>query len=162
VYPKYGFKMQSYHYAEILSELIDKEILRTSSLSPLDGDGSDEKLQVSYHDPCYLGRYHGIYEQPRKILEGLHNTTLVEMKDSKDNALCCGGGGGQLWIESFGERPSHKRILQAAETGASVMATSCPYCVQNFEDAAKTKGVTNVKVMDVSELVANSLQSKKG
>jgi len=155
IYPKYGSKIQSYHYTEFLSELVDKDALKASTSA--DGDN----VEVTYHDPCYLGRYHGIYEQPRKILESIPHTNLVEMKESKSNALCCGGGGGQMWMETFGDRPSHKRVLDAAATGASIMATSCPYCVQNFEDAGKTKGVENLKVMDVSELVANSLTKRE-
>lgn len=167
VYPKYGNAIPSHHYTELLSELIDKDALKISSsasssssslVSKTPSGAIGGKLEVTYHDPCYLGRYHGIYEEPRKILESLPHTALVEMKDTKGNALCCGGGGGQMWMDSIGERQSHQRIMNAAESGASIMATSCPYCVQNFEDAAKTKSVRDVRVMDVAEMVEASLE----
>jgi Fe-S oxidoreductase len=152
VYPKYGKMVPAYHYTEFLSELIEKELLPIVS--------SENKLDVTYHDPCYLGRYHGIYEEPRKILESLPGAKMTEMAENKGNALCCGGGGGQMWMESIGERPSHQRVLQAVESGASVLATSCPYCVQNLEDAAKTKGLAALQVMDVAEIVANRIKVK--
>jgi Fe-S oxidoreductase len=114
---------------------------------------------VTYHDPCYLGRYHGVYEQPRKVLESIPGVRLVEMKASKANATCCGGGGGLMWTEFEGERPSRGRVAQAAETGASTLATSCPYCVLNFEDAARTEG-SGVKVADVAELLSAAMGGK--
>jgi Fe-S oxidoreductase len=75
------------------------------------------------------------------------------MDDNRANALCCGGGGGGMYVESEGERPSHRRVSQAEQTGASVMATACPFCVLNFEDATKTVG-SNVKIRDVAEILA--------
>jgi Fe-S oxidoreductase len=152
VYPKYGKMIPAYHYTELLSEFMEKDLLPMVS--------SDSKLNITYHDPCYLGRYHGIYEGPRKILESLPGASITEMADNKSNSLCCGGGGGQMWMESIGERPSHQRVLQAVDSGASILATSCPYCVQNFEDAAKTKGVQNLQVMDLAEIVARSIKVK--
>lgn len=150
VYPKYGEMIPVVHYTQVLADLIDK-----GSLKP-GGDGS-APTTVTYHDPCYLGRYHGIYEEPRKILESVKGVSLVEMKDNKGNTLCCGGGGGLMWTEFEGERPSRKRVTQASDSGASVMATSCPYCVLNFEDATKTEGIGGMKVMDVSEVLRRSL-----
>ena len=149
IYPRYGAGMlPALHYTEFLAELLDKGSL---SLGKLDGGAA-----ITYHDPCYLGRYHGIYEEPRKLLEGISGIKLSEMEDSKANALCCGGGGGGMWVDREGERPSMHRVKQAAETGASQMVTSCPYCVQNFEDSAKTVGVS-IGVMDVSEVIARAL-----
>ncbi len=148
VYPKYGAMPTALHYTEFLAGLLDK-----GSLSPgrLDGGAA-----VTYHDPCYLGRYHGVYEEPRKLLESVPGLELSEMGDSKANALCCGGGGGGMWVDQEGERPSMHRVKQAADTGASQMVTSCPYCIQNFEDSAKTAGVS-MGVMDVSEVIARAL-----
>ncbi len=152
VYPKYGKMIPAYHYTEILLDFVEKNQLPIVS--------SDNKLEVTYHDPCYLGRYHGLYEGPRKILEGLPGTKLTEMVDNKNNALCCGGGGGQMWMEAIGERVSHQRVQQAVDSGASILATSCPYCVQNFEDAVKTKGAEKMQVMDVAEIVAKAMKVK--
>jgi len=147
VYPKYGTIPPVLHYTEFLSGMLDKDQLK---LTPPDGT---ERTSVTYHDPCYLGRYGGVYEEPRKLLESIPGVKLSEMDDNRSNALCCGGGGGGMFVESEGERPSHKRVSQAADAGASVMATACPFCVVNFEDGVKTVGV-NIKVRDVAEIIA--------
>lgn len=152
VYPSYGETPPAMHYTELLADLLSRGILKTGEMQGNHG------LNITYHDPCYLGRYHGIYEAPRRILESVPGAALTEMKDSKANALCCGGGGGLMWTEFSGDRPSHQRVSQAAASGASVMATSCPYCIQNFEDGVKTKGIGNLKVMDVSEILAKALK----
>lgn len=151
VYPKYGAGMPTtLHYTEFLAGLLDRGSL---TLGRMDGDAA---AAVTYHDPCYLGRYQGIYEEPRKLLEGIPGVKLSEMDDTRANALCCGGGGGGMWVDHEGERPSMHRVKQAADTGASQMVTSCPYCIQNFEDSAKTAGVS-MGVMDVSEVIARAL-----
>ena len=146
VYPKYGNLPPVFHYTEFLSGLLEQDKLKLRPAG--DGDG-----QITYHDPCYLGRYGGVYEEPRKILENIPGAKLNEMDDNRANALCCGGGGGGMYVESEGERPSHKRVFQAEQTGASVMATACPFCVLNFEDATKTVGA-HVKIRDVAEILA--------
>jgi len=143
------------HYTEFLAGLLEKGSL---GMGRVDGDAT-----VTYHDPCYLGRYHGIYEEPRKLLDSIPGVKIAEIDDNKANALCCGGGGGRMWVESEGERPSMRRVKQAAETGASQMVTSCPYCIQNFEDSARTAGIS-LGIMDVSEVIAHALgiESKGG
>ena len=150
VYPKYGSLPPVYHYTEFLSKMLESDKLKLKRAG--NGDG----LAVTYHDPCYLGRYGGVYEEPRKILENVPGIKLSEMDDNKENALCCGGGGGGMYVESEGERPSHQRIGQAEQTGASVMATACPFCVLNFEDASKTVG-SSVKIRDVAEIIAGQV-----
>jgi Fe-S oxidoreductase len=156
IYPHYGKMPNVAHYTEILSQFIDHGEIKLNK----DHDGSN--VSVTYHDPCYLGRYYGIYEEPRKILESIPELDLIEMSDNKENALCCGGGGGQMWNENeAANRPSHERVSQAALTNSSVLATSCPYCIQNFEDAMKTKGL-KLDVRDVSELLNQSMKRKDG
>ena len=146
VYPKYGSLPPVFHYTEFLSDMLDH-----GQLKPKQADGG---MTVTYHDPCYLGRYSGVYEEPRKLLENVPGVKLAEMDDNRSNALCCGGGGGGMFVESDGTRPSHRRVSQAEASGASVMATACPFCVLNFEDGVKTVGA-NVKVMDVAEILAD-------
>ena len=146
VYPKYGSLPPVRHYTEFLSGLLEQGKLKLRHAD--DGDG-----RVTYHDPCYLGRYGGVYEEPRKILENIPGVKLTEMDENRANALCCGGGGGGMYVESEGERPSHRRVTQAEQSGASVMATACPFCVLNFEDATKTVG-SGVKGRDVAEILA--------
>ena len=146
VYPKYGSLPPVLHYTEFLSGLLDHDQLK------LGHDGTDG-LNVTYHDPCYLGRYGGVYEEPRKLLESIPGVKFNEMDDNRSNALCCGGGGGGMYVETEGARPSHRRVSQAEESGAGVMATACPFCVLNFEDAVKTVGA-KVKIRDVAEILA--------
>jgi Fe-S oxidoreductase len=146
VYAKYGKPLQALHYTQLLAELLDSGALKLEGERMSDGT-------VTYHDPCYLGRYHGIYEEPRKILESVPGLKLVEMKENKEAAICCGGGGGMMWTEFSGERPSRRRVTQASESGAAVLATSCPYCILNFEDALKTEGISTMKVADIAEVL---------
>ena len=148
VYPKYGSLPPVFHYTEFLSQLIDHDQVKPRPGN--DGEG----LTVTYHDPCYLGRNGGVYEEPRKVLESITGVKLNEMDDNRSNALCCGGGGGGMYVESEGERPSHKRVSQAEKSGASVMATACPFCVLNFEDGVKTVG-SSIKIRDVAEILAD-------
>ena len=150
IYPKYGATFRAVHYTELLAELLDSEKLKLRQ--PLEST-------VTYHDPCYLSRYHGIQEPPRKLLDSINGVKLLEMKNAKDNTLCCGGGGGRVFQEAGGERLSNVRLREAAETGAQILATSCPYCIQNFEDSVKTTG-KNLRVYDVAELVALSAQDR--
>lgn len=153
VYPKYGDIQPVFHYTEFLSHLLDLGLVK-----PRRAADGEEGLTVTYHDPCYLGRYNGVYEEPRKLLESIPGLRLKEMGDNRSSALCCGGGGGGMHVESKGERPSHRRVSQAEETGASIMATTCPYCVLVFEDGAKTVG-SNIKVKDVAEILAGLVGS---
>ncbi len=147
VYPRYGSIPPVFHYTEFLSGMLDKDLLKFSHR-----DGGDG-VKVTYHDPCYLGRYGGVYEEPRKLLESIPGAKLSEMDDNRSSALCCGGGGGGMYVESEGIRPSHRRVSQAAESGATVMATACPFCVLNFEDGVKTVGA-DIKIRDVAEIIA--------
>jgi Fe-S oxidoreductase len=149
VYPRYGQMPQVLHYTEFLANLLDKGTLKV--------DGLGTEVTMTYHDPCYLGRYQGVYEEPRKLLESIRGVKLTEMEDNKENALCCGGGGGMTWTEYEGERPSLRRVADAANTGASTMVTSCPRCIQHFEDGVKTKDL-NLDVMDVSEILAKAMK----
>ena len=150
VYPKYGSLPPVLHYTEFLSGLLDRDQLKLKSANG--GDG----LTVTYHDPCYLGRYGGVYEEPRKLLESIPGVKLTEMDENRSNALCCGGGGGGMFVESEGARPSHRRVSQAEESGAAIMATACPFCVLNFEDGVKTVGAS-IKVRDVAEILAGGV-----
>ncbi len=148
-YPKRGASFEVEHYTQLLSRLIDEDRLK------LRGDGS---LPVTYHDPCYLGRYNGVYEEPRKVLESIPGVRLTEMERTRADSLCCGGGGGRIFLETPPEeRFSTLRIAQAERTGAQVLCSACPYCVLNLEDSSKTVGTTGLAVRDVAEYVAEHL-----
>ncbi len=111
--------------------------------------------KITYHDPCYLGRHNEIYDEPREILKKISGLELNEMLDSRVDSLCCGGGGGRIWMETpKGERFSDLRLEQAMEVGAEVLVTSCPYCIANFEDSRLTLNVTeNLEVKDITEII---------
>ena len=152
-YPDLGGHYEVIHHTTLLQELIDtgKIILK---------EGGDFKgKRITYHDSCYLGRSNNIYEAPRKVLE-LLDAELVEMKRCKSNGLCCGAGGAQMFKEEENgtSRVNMERTVDALETGASVVASACPFCNTMMSDGVKTKEKENeVKVLDIAELVALSM-----
>jgi Fe-S oxidoreductase len=115
--------------------------------------------KVTYHDPCYLGRHNGIYDEPREALKKIPGLELNEMPESRVDSLCCGGGGGRIWMETpKGERFSDLRLEQAIDVGAEVLVTSCPYCIANFEDSRLTLDVTdNIEVKDITEIIQEAI-----
>jgi len=118
---------------------------------------------VTYHDSCCLGRHNGFYEEPRQLLAAIPGVRLVEMVHNRVNAVCCGGGGGGMWLDAYykakgQDRLSERRVREAVETGANVLAVSCPYEIPRFEDALKVLGYdTRMVVRDVVELLAESM-----
>jgi len=149
-YPELGGDFQVVHYTQLLADLLKEGRLKVSKTL-------DKK--VTYHDPCYLGRHNDIYEEPRAVISAVSGGNLVEMSRIRKESLCCGGGGGRLWMETKPEwRFSDLRILEACETGASILATACPYCISMLEDSRKTKNKEDeIEVKDISELVAEAL-----
>ena len=149
-YPELGANFEVIHYTQYLAELIKEGRLKFTK---------EIKKRVTYHDPCYLGRHNGIYDEPREILKSIPGLELVEMHNSQQNSLCCGGGGGRIWMETKkGERFSDIRIEQAIELGAEFLVTACPYCIINFEDSVLTADKSEIiQVKDISELVEQAI-----
>jgi len=149
-YPQFGGEFEVIHHTQFIAGL-----LKESRLKIPKGNSS----AITYHDPCYLGRYNDIYKPPRQILNSLPSTTLIEMEKNRRESFCCGGGGGRIWLEEhIGRRISEMRIDQVIETEAQIVATACPYCLQMFEDAVKAKAVEeSLQVMDVAELVVEQV-----
>jgi Fe-S oxidoreductase len=150
-YPELGGTFEVIHLSQYLDELIDQGKLTFHR---------EINKKVVYHDPCYLGRHSDIYEAPRRVLESIPGLELVEMTESRAEAVCCGGGGGGIWRDTpKGERLSDLRFKQAQDTGAGVLAVACPYCMLNFEDSRLTveQGET-LEIKDISELVREALQ----
>lgn len=144
-------KKQILHYSELLDQMIRSgKIEFTKKLD----------YKVTYHDPCYLGRYNGIYDAPRRVIEAT-GCQLVEMPRNRDNALCCGAGGGRIWMEEgdIKERPSESRIREAVDLeDVSTFVVSCPKDVTMYLDAVKTTGSEEqIAVMDLIELVHAAL-----
>ncbi|MCJ7764201.1 MAG: heterodisulfide reductase-related iron-sulfur binding cluster [Dehalococcoidales bacterium] len=149
-YPGFGGRFEVIHHSQLIARLIQEDRLKiTNSTGGV----------ITYHDPCYLGRYNDIFKPPRKIVKSLPGVKLVEMEASGRRSLCCGGGGGRMWQEeTIGSRISEMRIEQAIKTGADTIATACPFCLQMFDDAIKARGYEeSLKAMDVAELVARSI-----
>jgi len=149
-YPEFGGNFEVIHFSQYLAGLIKEGRLKLT-----------KKLdkRVTYHDSCYLGRYAGIYDEPRQVLESIPGLELVEMRDNREYGLCCGGGGGRIWMETKkGERFSDLRIEQALETEANVLAVACPYCMVNFEDSVLTLDKGDIiEIKDIAELVQEAI-----
>jgi len=136
------------HYTELLATLFNRGELRTARKLP---------YRVTYHDPCYLGRYNGVYDPPRAVLQAL-GVKLVEMPHSRRHSFCCGGGGGRVWMEDIGEahsRPSESRVREAASLdGVQYLVVACPKDYVMFTDALKTTNLEGkLAVKDIAELV---------
>ena len=116
---------------------------------------ADESKVYAYHDPCYLGRHNGVYDEPRDVLDAIPGLKRVEMKRSRDRSFCCGGGGLMLFYEpKEEERIGVLRVKMAAEAGANVIVTACPFCMANIEDAIKVAGLEGkMSAIDLAELV---------
>jgi Fe-S oxidoreductase/nitrate reductase gamma subunit len=143
--------MKTRHYTLLLQELIAQGKLRFKE---------GEKATVTYHDPCYLGRYNRIFEEPREIIRSIPGLNLVEMTHHGADSLCCGGGGGRMWQDLDSEvKMSDVRIREAKATGAQILVTACPLCRIMLEDARKAAGLNEtLQVMDLNELVLQALE----
>ena len=149
-YPEFKANFEVVHVSQYLFELINEGRLKLTK---------EYGKKITYHDPCYLGRHNGIYDEPRQVLESIPGVEIVEMSDSRENALCCGGGGGRIWMETkTGERFADLRIQQALEVGADVLVTSCPYCIINFEDSRLTLEDSEViEIKDITEIIQEAI-----
>jgi len=150
-YPQFGSQYQVQHLTEFLAELPFNNETRSN-------DGNGSKSRLAFHDSCYLGRYNQIYKQPRQLLAQA-NIEPLEMSRKGKDSFCCGGGGGQMWMETDpNTRINHRRLDEALDVGAEVVATACPYCLLMFDDAIRSKGLTDqIQVMDVAEVITEQL-----
>lgn len=149
-YPKLGVEFEVYHHTQVLAELLRKKRIRPTI--PV-----YEKM--TYHDSCYLGRYNGEFDAPRYILQQIPGVEIVEMERNRENAMCCGAGGGLMWMEETeGKRVNVARTEQALATRPSLISSACPYCLVMLSDGIKSKEIDHgVKTMDVAEVLALSL-----
>ena len=144
-YAEFMVNFEVVHVTEYLLELIREGRLKIT--------GKLEK-RVTWHDPCYLGRHNGIFEEPREILRAIPGLTFEEMASNRDNGLCCGGGG-RVWMETVkGERFSDLRMEQARTVGAEVLVTACPYCITMLEDSRLTLDLEKeMEIKDITEVI---------
>jgi Fe-S oxidoreductase len=139
------------HYTQLVAEAIEQGKLRPTKRV---------RKKIAYHDPCFLGKRNEIYEPPRQILKAINGIELAEMKRTRSNSFCCGGGAGRVWTEDSPceKRPSVSRVKEALNLGVEVIATACPFCVTTLEDAVKTLDIENrVQVKDILEIVGEAL-----
>jgi len=150
-YPKRGHRYDVLHYTQLLAPLVDRIEWR-----------KELDCTVTFHDPCYLGRHNGEYDAPRTLLGAIPGVRLVEMGRCRENGYCCGGGGGGMWLDGLtanhtSERLSERRVREAVESGADVLAVCCPYEVSRFEDGAKSTGNDQLQVRDIIELIDEAM-----
>lgn len=147
-YPRFGkVSAKVVHATEYISELVEHRRLRLTGRID---------AKVTFHDPCHLGRHAGIYEEPRRILEAIPGLELVEMERNRDESRCCGAGGGvKTAFPGLSEKISALRVEDAERTGASILATSCPFCYQSLKQTIEAKG-SKLQMMDVLELAQRS------
>ena len=148
-YYQYGGDYDVIHHTELIEEL-----MRLGKL----GARSSEKWEITFHDPCYLGRMNGAYDAPRFALNYVGGE-IVEMDRTRNQSFCCGAGGAQMWKEEEhgSEAVSMNRYKEAAATGCSTIAVGCPFCLTMLTDASKEAGDNNIQVKDIAEIVAESL-----
>jgi len=149
-YPEFMVNFEVVHITQYLSKLIDQGRLELNK---------EYRKKVTYHDPCYLGRHNGIFDEPREVLKKISGLELYEMPESRSNSLCCGGGGGRIWMETpKGERFSDLRLEQAVGVGAEVLVTSCPYCITHFEESRLSlEDSESLNIKDITEIIAEMI-----
>jgi Fe-S oxidoreductase len=152
-YPRFG-DFQVFHYTQLLLEMIQQGKIGLSEL----------KAKVTYHDPCFLGRYNGIYDISREILKSIPGIELTEMERTRENSFCCGGGSGNFVTDLLGrseESPSRIRVREAHGAGAEILVVACPSCMMMLDDAVKDEGLEGeLTVKDIAELVKESFAQK--
>jgi Fe-S oxidoreductase len=150
-YPDFGLEgVEVVHHTQLLDQLIKEK-----KLTPR----HEVKERIVYHDSCYLGRYNNVYDQPRDVLRAIPGVELVEMERSRENAMCCGAGGGMMWMEeTAGKRVNLARTEQALEVNPTMISSACPYCLTMMEDGTKMKEVEErVKARDIAEILEQSV-----
>jgi Fe-S oxidoreductase len=148
-YGEMGGQYEVFHHSQYIGTMIAEGKLKPTK-------ALDET--VTFHDSCYLGRWNNVYEQPRAVLQAIPKVNLVEMRMNHEKGMCCGAGGGRMWMEEhIGTRINVARSEQAIETKAKVVATACPFCITMISDGMKTKDMADtIKVRDIAELMDES------
>ncbi len=151
-YPDFDGRWEVTHHSDFLQLL-----LAQGRLKPKEMGGQT----ITYHDSCYLGRGNGVFDGPREVLQQIPGAELVEMPRSREKGMCCGAGGGNMWMEEQGTRVNHLRAAEAANTGASIVATACPFCIQMFEDGIPAvqpdEETRTIQAFDIAELLEVSV-----
>ncbi|WP_227937660.1 (Fe-S)-binding protein [Alkalihalobacillus deserti] len=149
-YPEFGLEAEVYHHTELIWKFI-----REGHIKPIKEFPED----IAYHDSCYLGRYNDIFDIPREILKAIPGVKVLEMERNREDAMCCGAGGGMMWMEERqGKRVNVERTEQALRLNPTIIGSNCPYCMTMMNDGVKAKEVEEkVQTMDITEIVERSL-----
>lgn len=149
-YPQFGGNFEVVHHTELIADLIKSGKLCLSGNS---------QATSAYHDSCYLGRYHNIYDAPRDVMKSMANGQFKELPRNRDKSFCCGGGGARMFMEeSIGSRINHLRIMEVADAGIDILSVACPFCLTMLDDAVKEKELTDsLRVKDIAQLVAEQI-----
>ncbi|MZQ87284.1 4Fe-4S dicluster domain-containing protein [Paenibacillus sp. 5J-6] len=149
-YPEFGLEADIFHHTELLNQWVKEGRLKPQY---------EVHERITYHDSCYLGRYNEVYEEPRSILRAIPGAVLVEQPRSRENSMCCGAGGGMMWMEeTAGTRVNVARTEQLLSVNPTVISSACPYCLTMVEDGTKLKEVEErVKARDIAEILAMSV-----
>lgn len=149
-YPQFGGDFQVMHHTQYIEALLAEGQIKVKA-------EAEAEAKITFHDPCYLGRYNDEYEAPRYVAAAT-GLKLVEMAQSKDKAMCCGGGGARVWMEDEGDtRINYNRLAQIQATGCQEVGVACPFCLIMLEDAKGAWGAEDLVVRDVAEIVAEAL-----
>ncbi len=151
-YPQLGGNYEVVHHSVFIERLIESGQLKLPA-------GFDTR-KLTYHDPCFLGRWNDVYDEPRKVLNVINRNGINEMRRARNKSFCCGGGGGRVWMEEkIGKRINQTRVQEALETGADTLAAACPFCITMFEDGIKgVEAEERFKVLDIAEILAEALE----
>ncbi len=148
-YPALGARLEVVHHTELIAQLLREGRLRVRP----------QAVRTIYHEPCYLARHNGVYEAPRDVLRAVLAQPPLEFPLHREKAMCCGAGGGRMWMEEAGTRPNMLRLAEALPLAPEVIATGCPYCALMLTDATKAmSGAGNVGVRDIAEIVADAIE----
>ena len=153
-YPALGGHYELVHHTQLINSLIEEGKLKMKE------SGTFKGQRITYHDSCYLGRYNGVFEQPRKLIEAVTGKAPLEMERRQGTSFCCGAGGGRMWMEETeGTRINMARVTEAMKSDPDAICVCCPYCVTMMEDGlTDIKAPEKVKVIEISELVEKALK----
>jgi Fe-S oxidoreductase len=152
-YPLFGAKYEVVHHSEFLSDLLEEGKLKLKKTA-------NNPFKVAYHDSCYLGRYNGIYDEPREVIEGIPGLKVIEPRRNQDKGFCCGAGGGQMFMEeTVGKRVNIERTEELLESSPDAIALNCPFCMTMITDGVKAKDMDEkVRVLDISEILLENVE----